>query len=66
MRGAPVQCKADPYRYRLPTSEERWRAASPIYDLMKQQAQDLKLPFESLRERKKINAHNAKFLGELD
>jgi AAA domain len=45
--------KTDPYRYWLPTSEARWRAESPIYDIMKKQEQELKLPFVSLREKKR-------------
>jgi len=42
----------------------RWRAERPFYDIFEKQRQDLKLPFESLRERKGIDAHNAAFDDE--
>jgi hypothetical protein len=58
--------KTDPFRYRLPESEERWRAESPFYDVFKKQEADLKLPFQSLRERKRIRSDDAKLLRDLD
>ncbi len=43
--------KGDPFRYWLPEREAVWNEG-PIYRLMEQQRQALKLPFESLTERK--------------
>lgn len=50
--------KADPYRYWLPNSEERWRAEQPLYDLFAKQERDLKLPFVSLREKRRSRAES--------
>jgi hypothetical protein len=38
----------------------------PFYDLFKKQASDLKLPFTSLREKKRGAAETAQVLRELD
>jgi hypothetical protein len=43
--------KSDPFRYWLPEREAIWQQ-DPLYRLMEEQRQSLKLPFESLRERK--------------
>jgi hypothetical protein len=43
--------KGDPFRYWLPEREAVWNE-DPIYVLLEQQRQALKLPFESLTERK--------------
>ncbi|GEM_PF-5840589 len=58
--------KADPLRYWLPNAEERWRAEQPFYDTFGKQRQQLKLPFESLRARKRIDVHNRQFDLDLD
>jgi len=44
--------KTDPFRYWLPATEARWRE-NPLYDHMEQQLRDLKVPFVSLRQRKR-------------
>jgi hypothetical protein len=51
--------KADPFRYWLATTEERWRKERPLYGLFEQQRQQLKLPFQSLRDRKREEADNS-------
>jgi hypothetical protein len=43
--------KSDPFRYWLPQREEDWQQ-DPLYRLMEEQRQTLKLPFESLAQRK--------------
>jgi hypothetical protein len=43
--------KGDPFRYWLPQREAVWQQ-DPLYALMEHQRQDLKVPFESLTERK--------------
>ena len=58
--------KADPFRYWLPTSEDRWRAERPFYDLFRKQAADLKLPFRSLRQQKREAARDAQLDREWD
>jgi hypothetical protein len=42
----------DPFRYWLPEREAVWKQA-PLYDVLEEQRQKLKLPFESLRERRR-------------
>jgi hypothetical protein len=44
--------KKDPFRYWLPEREAVWKQA-PLYDVLEEQRQKLKLPFESLRERRR-------------
>ena len=44
--------KANPFRYWLQSTEERWRQ-DPLHDFLEQQARELKLPFVSLREHKR-------------
>ena len=58
--------KTDPYRYWLPNSEERWRAEQPLYDIFAKQVRDLKLPFVSLREKKRDRAESQRSLRDLD
>jgi hypothetical protein len=43
----------------LPEAEIRWRE-EPLYEIFEKQGRDFKLPFESLRERKRRDAENAK------
>ena len=43
--------KKDPFRYWLPEREAVWKQA-PLYDLLEEKRRKLKLPFESLRERR--------------
>jgi hypothetical protein len=43
--------KSDPFRYWLPEREEAWKE-DPLYLLMEAQREQLKLPFESLTQRK--------------
>jgi hypothetical protein len=47
--------RTDPFRYWLPAAEARWRQ-DPLYELLEQQYRDLKLPFESLRDKKRKRA----------
>lgn len=47
--------KADPLRYWLLAAEAGWRE-NPLYEHMERQLRDLKLPFVSLRERKRDRA----------
>lgn len=58
--------RANPFRYWLAATEARWREERPFYDVFEKQRQDLKLPFQSLRERNQINAHNAAVVDDLD
>lgn len=58
--------KQDPYRYWLPTSEERWRAQQPLYDVFRQMAIDQKLPFVSLREKRRDRAESEASLRDLE
>jgi hypothetical protein len=44
--------KTDPFRYWLPEREAVWKE-NPLYEIIEQQRQQLKLPFESWQERKK-------------
>ena len=41
--------KTDPFRYWRAEAEARWRE-DPFYELLENQARELKLPFKSLRE----------------
>ena len=50
--------KSDPFRYWVDAAEARWRE-NPFYDHMEKQLRDLKLPFKSLRERKRQQSANA-------
>jgi hypothetical protein len=45
--------RADPFRYWLPEREAVWKEENPLYDIIELQRQQLKLPFESLRQRKR-------------
>ncbi len=49
--------KADPYRYWVAAAEARWRE-NPLYEMFKNNARDMGLPFVSLRERKRACAEN--------
>jgi hypothetical protein len=42
--------KSDPWRYWLPEREAAWREINPFYDILQQQARDLKLRYQSLHE----------------
>jgi hypothetical protein len=53
--------KADPFRYWLAATEERWRKEHFFYDHFERQRQELKLPFRSLRDRKRDEADNRRF-----
>ena len=44
--------KKDPFRYWLPEREAVWKQ-EPLYDLFEEHRRKHKLPFESLRERKR-------------
>jgi hypothetical protein len=46
--------KADPFRYWLPEREAVWKQHF-LYDIIEQQTRDLKLPFRSLREIKRLD-----------
>jgi len=48
--------KADPFRYWLPSAEARWKEQQPFYEIFEQQVQELRLPFKSLTERKRIDS----------
>ncbi len=50
----------DPLRYWLPATLEKWRATNPLYDLFENRMADLKLPFESLQHRKRIQQEQAR------
>jgi AAA domain len=52
--------KADPFRYWLASTEARWREDF-LYVHLEQQARDLKLPFVSLREKKRRDANQPNF-----
>ena len=45
--------KNDPFRYWLPEQEAVWKQQQPFYELIEEQKRSLKLPFESLQERKR-------------
>jgi hypothetical protein len=47
--------RTDPFRYWLAAAEARWRQ-DPLYEILEQQHRDLKLPFESLRDKKRKRA----------
>ena len=57
--------KADPFRYWLPATEERWKQ-DPLYELWEQQRRQLKLPFESLRKGKRRDAESSTADDDLD
>ncbi|MBI3823768.1 MAG: hypothetical protein HY289_13950 [Planctomycetes bacterium] len=44
--------KSDPFRYWFAEAEARWRE-DPYYEMFEQQKRNLKLPFESLRDKKR-------------
>ncbi len=44
--------KTDPFRYWLAETEARWRK-NPLYEIIEKQKRELKLPFESLRAKKR-------------
>jgi hypothetical protein len=44
--------RSDPFRYWLPEREAVWKQ-DPLYEVFEEQRRELKLPFESLRERKR-------------
>jgi hypothetical protein len=56
--------KVDPFRYWLAAAEERWRQEQPFYEIFERQRRDLKLPFESLRDRKRKQARDHDDLNE--
>ncbi len=58
--------KSDPYRYWFPATEARWRERVFMYDHFEQQCRDLKLPFESLQERKRKQQGDEDPVGEDD
>jgi hypothetical protein len=58
--------KTDPYRYWLAATEERWRAERPMYDIFKKLAREQNVPYQSLREQKAVDKHNAKFDRDMD
>jgi hypothetical protein len=49
--------KGDPFRYWLPEREAVWKQ-HPLYEMLEQQRKQLKLPFESLQERKRLLAED--------
>ncbi len=55
--------KGDPFRYWLSATEARWREKIFMYDHFKQQTRDLKLPFESLEDRKRIGGSDSPIDG---
>jgi hypothetical protein len=57
--------KADPYRYWVASAETRWRQHF-LYEILEQQHRQLKLPFMSLRERRRLLNENADFSRDLD
>ena len=54
--------KNDPFRYWLPEREAVWKQA-PFYEVFEEQRRTLKLPFESLRERKRKLGHDPEVGG---
>ncbi len=48
--------KTDPFRYRLPASEAKWREQYPFYDHFEQQQREHNFPWISLQEKKR-NSH---------
>ena len=46
--------RADPYRYWFASREDWWREHKPFYEIFEQQKKDLHIPFESLRERRRL------------
>jgi hypothetical protein len=55
--------KADPFRYWVASAEARWREHF-LYEHLEQTARDLKLPFVSLREKKRQDANQSNFDDE--
>jgi hypothetical protein len=47
--------KSDPFRFWLPQREEVWKQ-DPLYEAVERQRQQLHLPFQSLRERRRLGA----------
>jgi hypothetical protein len=43
--------KGDPFRYWFPQTEARWKQA-PFYEVVEEQCRRLKLPFQSLTQKK--------------
>ena len=56
----------DPYRYWLPEREEHWRATQFMYDHFEQVERDLKIPFKSLRERRRQDEEERRRMEEDD
>jgi len=54
--------KNDPFRYWLPERETVWKQ-EPFYEVFETQRRKLKLPFESLRERKRKLGHDPEIGG---
>jgi hypothetical protein len=57
--------RRDPFRYWFATREEYWKEKYPFYEFFEQQKKDLKIPFESLRERRRRDSED-KRLDDLD
>jgi hypothetical protein len=47
--------RSDPFRYWLPEREEHWRQTQFMYDHFQQVKKDLKVPFQSLRESRRLD-----------
>jgi hypothetical protein len=48
--------RSDPFRYWFATREEYWKETYPFYEFFEQQKKNLKLPFQSLREKRRIDS----------
>jgi hypothetical protein len=57
--------KSDPFRYWLPEREAVWKE-DPLYAALEEQRVTLRLPFQSLTERKKILGQRPGSSGEED
>jgi hypothetical protein len=58
--------RADPYRYWFASREDWWREHKPFYEIFEQQKKDLHIPFESLRERRRLEREDERTNRQLE